>query len=152
MQKPFLVGPFRELFTTYHKNPACGLPLSSLLLKRPLKPTLDRGITNLWRIDSLGVQDSPEGSQDNNFALELFESHVSKKGECYEVSLFLREPGLDTSQGNYTLAKQRLSFAASKSKQIVFPIMTPSKHILINPMQSEFPTVIWCPRPTSTTR
>ncbi|XP_037526499.1 uncharacterized protein LOC119403655 [Rhipicephalus sanguineus] len=65
-------------------------------------------IAKLWCIDSLGVQDSPDGSQSDSIALELFENDVPNKGERYEVPLLLREPGLETGQRYYDLAKQRL--------------------------------------------
>ncbi|KAL1417420.1 hypothetical protein MTO96_006163 [Rhipicephalus appendiculatus] len=54
---------------------------------------LDTGITNLWRIDSLGVQDSPDESQGDSIALELFKNGVSKKGERYKVPLIIQDPG-----------------------------------------------------------
>ncbi|KAH6942407.1 hypothetical protein HPB50_004580 [Hyalomma asiaticum] len=69
---------------------------------------LDMRISNLWRIDALGLQDSPEDSQDDILAYEMFQRHVSKKEQRYEVHLLIRQPGLDDSQNNYALAKQRL--------------------------------------------
>ncbi|KAH6930588.1 hypothetical protein HPB50_014925 [Hyalomma asiaticum] len=69
---------------------------------------LEMGISNLWRIDVLGLQDSAENSQDDILAYEMFERHVSKKEQRYELPLLIREPGLDDSQNNYALAKQRL--------------------------------------------
>ncbi|XP_037502339.1 uncharacterized protein LOC119376655 [Rhipicephalus sanguineus] len=74
-------------------------------------------IANLWCIDSLGVQDSPDGSQSDSNSLELFENDVSKKGERYEVPLLLREPGLETGQSNYDLAKQRLLMQLRRFRQ-----------------------------------
>ncbi|XP_037526395.1 uncharacterized protein LOC119403538 [Rhipicephalus sanguineus] len=74
-------------------------------------------IANLWFIDSLGVQHSPDGSQSDSIALELFENDVSKKGERYEVPLLLREPGLETGQSNYDLAKQRLLMQLCRFRQ-----------------------------------
>ncbi|XP_037514045.1 uncharacterized protein LOC119390470 [Rhipicephalus sanguineus] len=78
---------------------------------------LDMRIANLWCIDSLGVQESPDGNQSDSIALELFESDVSKKGERYEVPLLLREPGLETGQSNYDLAKQRLLMQLRRFRQ-----------------------------------
>ncbi|KAH6920524.1 hypothetical protein HPB50_028487 [Hyalomma asiaticum] len=65
------------------------------------------GVSNKRRIDALGLQDSPEDSQDDILAYEIFEWHVWKKEQRYEVPLLILEPGLDDSQ-NYALAKQRL--------------------------------------------
>ncbi|KAH7943210.1 hypothetical protein HPB52_006522 [Rhipicephalus sanguineus] len=78
---------------------------------------LDMRIANLWCIDSLGVQDSPDSSQSDSIALEVFENDVSKKVERYEVPLLLREPGLETGQSNYDLAKQRLLMQLRRFRQ-----------------------------------
>ncbi|XP_049276084.1 uncharacterized protein LOC125760267 [Rhipicephalus sanguineus] len=78
---------------------------------------LDMRIANLWCIDSLGVQDSPDSSQSDSITLELFESDVSKKGERYEVPLLLREPGLETGQSNYDLAKKQLLMQLRRFRQ-----------------------------------
>ncbi|KAH6945497.1 hypothetical protein HPB50_008787 [Hyalomma asiaticum] len=54
---------------------------------------LDMGISNLWRIDALGLQDTPEGSQDDILSYELFEQHhVSKKGQRYQVPILSSGP------------------------------------------------------------
>ncbi|XP_037526503.1 uncharacterized protein LOC119403659 [Rhipicephalus sanguineus] len=74
-------------------------------------------IANLWCIDSLYVQDSPDGIHSDSIAVELFENDISKKGERYEIPLLLREPGLDTGRSNYDLVKQRLLMQLHRFRQ-----------------------------------
>ncbi|KAH6920126.1 hypothetical protein HPB50_028887 [Hyalomma asiaticum] len=54
-------------------------------------------MSNLCRIDALGLQESPEGNQDHILAYDLYAQHVSK-GKRYLVPLLIRKPGLDDSR------------------------------------------------------
>ncbi|XP_077545161.1 uncharacterized protein LOC144158266 [Haemaphysalis longicornis] len=86
---------------------------SSALFLALMEPSLDDAaadneLSSLWRLDAIGIKETPDASVLDRAAIEQFESDVRKNGARYEVPLVIQEPGLDASADNYRLAEQRL--------------------------------------------
>ncbi|XP_077557390.1 uncharacterized protein LOC144172577 [Haemaphysalis longicornis] len=64
--------------------------------------------SDLWRLEAIGIKETPEGPGLDAEATKQFEREIRKQDGRYEVPLLIQEPGLEAHQDNYALAEQRL--------------------------------------------